>query len=57
MEPAISAAGAAVLAMGSMPHGVPGRPGGSDESNGADATAVKEPAGRDSDDDCYLRPG
>jgi ABC-type polysaccharide/polyol phosphate transport system ATPase subunit len=38
-------------------HGVPGKPGGSDESNGEDATAVKEPAGRDRDDYCYLRPG
>jgi hypothetical protein len=30
---------------------------GSDESNGEDATAVMEPAGRDSDEDCCLRPG
>jgi ABC-type sugar transport system ATPase subunit len=38
-------------------RGVPGKPGGSDESNGEDATAVKEPAGRDRGDYCYLRPG
>src|ERR1700683_3127082 len=62
---AISVAEAAVLALGSPRryrgqlalHGVPGKPGESDESNGEDATAVKEPAGRDRDDYCYLRPG
>ena len=36
---------------------IPGNAGGSDEGNSEDATAVKDPGGRENDDDRHPRPG